>query len=189
MKIFLHNGFREALLLTSERVDTYNTLESAMRFLVDFTSDPANLEVVREAVKEIAPYSAAATVEVEELLEQAATLMANGELCVIQSRPKFSGPGIELEQEGRADLEPGAPEDEAVTPTEEPSWIEIELVGEDGSPVPDEKFWIKLTDGREEEGTLDSEGKVRFDDIPPGVCVVKFPDLDEEAWEAVTAIG
>ena len=189
MKIHLKNGFREALLVTSERVESYNTLDSAMGFLVDFTKDPSNLEVIRQAVQEVEPYSNLAAAATEELLQKAAELMANGELCVIMSRPRFGGPGIELTQAVEPATESQGQDDEVETVAEEPSWIEIELVGEDGSPVPDEKYWIRLTDGREEEGTLDSEGKVRFDDIPPGVCIVKFPDLDEEAWEAVTAAG
>jgi hypothetical protein len=37
------------------------------------------------------------------------------------------------------------------------------------------------------EGTLDKEGKVRVDGIPPGQCQVSFPDLDKGAWAPIQA--
>jgi hypothetical protein len=68
-----------------------------------------------------------------------------------------------------------------------PSWVEIELLGEDDSPIPGEKYALKLPGGKLVEGTLDKEGKVRIDGIPPGQCQVSFPDLDKGAWSPIQA--
>ena len=62
------------------------------------------------------------------------------------------------------------------------TWIAIELVGEDDKPIPGACYRIILPDGTSEEGTLDSAGRTRVDDIDPGTCVVTFPDLDQDAW-------
>jgi hypothetical protein len=68
-----------------------------------------------------------------------------------------------------------------------PSWVEIELLGEDDSPIPGEKYALKLPGGKLMEGTLDQEGKVRVEAIPPGLCQVSFPALDKGAWSPVQA--
>ncbi len=60
-------------------------------------------------------------------------------------------------------------------------WIEIELTTMDGEPVPRERYWIKLTDGTVREGRLDDQGRAFFNDLDPGECEVRWPDLDEEA--------
>jgi hypothetical protein len=62
------------------------------------------------------------------------------------------------------------------------TWVEIALIGEDGSPIPGERYRIELPDGSVREGTLGAEGLCRVDDIAAGDCVVTFPDLDQEAW-------
>ena len=65
------------------------------------------------------------------------------------------------------------------------TWIEIQLVGEDGRPRPGERYRILLPDGSASEGTLDGSGLARVDDIDPGTCIVTFPDLDQGAWQAI----
>lgn len=67
------------------------------------------------------------------------------------------------------------------------SWVEIQLVGEDDAPIPNEKYALKLPGGKLLEGTLDKEGKTRVDGIPPGRCDVSFPDLDKTAWTPIQA--
>src|SRR5436309_14996540 len=62
------------------------------------------------------------------------------------------------------------------------SWIEIELVGDDGKPLGGERYRIELPDGTFVSGILDSQGRIRFDGIDPGECEVAFPDLSAGEW-------
>lgn len=63
-------------------------------------------------------------------------------------------------------------------------WIEIELVGEDGNPVPWEHYEIKLPDGTFVTGLLDGQGRARVDNISAaGDCEIVFANLDADAWE------
>jgi type VI secretion system secreted protein VgrG len=63
-------------------------------------------------------------------------------------------------------------------------WIEIQLVGEDGKPVPGHPYRITLPDGSTvAQGTLDGNGSARVENIDPGNCKVTFPNLDKDAWE------
>ncbi len=76
----------------------------------------------------------------------------------------------------------GALPTEVTQPTRH--WIAIELVGEDGSPIPDEPYSVVLPGGRLCSGSLDQRGSARIDDIESaGVCRVSFPRLDGAAWE------
>ena len=66
---------------------------------------------------------------------------------------------------------------------EKTHWIAIELVDEDGKPVPDEDYRITLPDGSVVEGSLDSKGKDRIDGIDAGTCKVTFIARDRKDWK------
>lgn len=57
-------------------------------------------------------------------------------------------------------------------------WIEIELVDDDDVPVPDVEYILHLPDGNQRKGILDSNGRAREKDIPPGAYYIEFVDLD-----------
>jgi hypothetical protein len=66
---------------------------------------------------------------------------------------------------------------------EKSTWVEFQLVGEDGHPVADEPYRVTLPDGSVEEGNLDDDGKARVEEFASGNCKIAFPNLDQEAWE------
>lgn len=84
---------------------------------------------------------------------------------------------------------PGEPKQPKGKPRPPPppkkTWVEIALVGMDGSPIPGEAYKITLPDGSTREGVLDKDGRASVADIDPGQCVVTFPGLDQDAWETV----
>jgi len=62
------------------------------------------------------------------------------------------------------------------------TWIQIELVDQDGKPVPNEKYRLVLPDGTVQEGKLDENGQAGADGIDPGTCKVSFPDIHAKEW-------
>lgn len=67
---------------------------------------------------------------------------------------------------------------------EKNSWIEVEMVDQDDKPVTGLAYRITLPDGETvAEGTLDDKGLARVEGMEPGNCKVKFPTLDQDAWE------
>ena len=60
----------------------------------------------------------------------------------------------------------------------EKTWIEFRMVDEDGKPAEGVKYRVKLPDGSLQEGSLDSEGKARFEGIEPGSAEISFPEVD-----------
>lgn len=83
-----------------------------------------------------------------------------------------------------------APAEPRVTPSQslkglrtvELHWIEIELVGEDGSPIRNEEYLIVTSDLQKHIGMTDGKGRARLERIPAGECKVSFPRLDQDAW-------
>ena len=52
--------------------------------------------------------------------------------------------------------------------------------------MPGTRYELRLPDGSIKSGTLNYRGRARVDEIEqPGSCLVKFPDLDAEAWERI----
>jgi type VI secretion system secreted protein VgrG len=76
----------------------------------------------------------------------------------------------------------------AVQPCPSPTpahWLEIELLDEDGKPVPGEAYKVTLPSGQEVSGFLNDQGKERLDPVADaGSCQVSFPKLDASAWDA-----
>ncbi len=60
------------------------------------------------------------------------------------------------------------------------SWIEIEMVDEDGAPV-ETDLLLTLPDGTKR--TIPFRGFVRVDDIDPGTCDIEFPKIDAREWQ------
>ncbi|GBC93877.1 hypothetical protein HRbin15_02379 [bacterium HR15] len=77
---------------------------------------------------------------------------------------------------------PSGTPDTGVKRPKKKTWIEIELVDEQGNPVPNERYRLKLPDGSIREGRLDANGRARVDGIEPGTALVCFPDLDASEW-------
>ena len=75
---------------------------------------------------------------------------------------------------------------ECPPPAQEPPkyWLEIELVGDDGKPIPGEEYLVILPDGKPVPGFLDEDGYARLDGLPAaGTCRIQFPKLDRDAWD------
>jgi hypothetical protein len=65
------------------------------------------------------------------------------------------------------------PEEGAEPPAR--TWIEIELVDEEGEAVKDEPFIVYQGDREVARGRLSAEGRARVDGLPVGACAVSFP--------------
>lgn len=53
-------------------------------------------------------------------------------------------------------------------------WVEIELKDKLGFPYKNKKYVLKYSDGTEIKGTLDSDGKTKIEDVPPGKIEFKI---------------
>jgi hypothetical protein len=76
-------------------------------------------------------------------------------------------------------------EETVLGPEPEPTaWIEIELLDEQGVPVPGAEYRIECEDGRVRTGTTNARGRAREEGLRDGTCAVCFPGLDSPEWKA-----
>lgn len=75
-------------------------------------------------------------------------------------------------------------------PTEEErepeSWVEIEMVDEDGNPWANEYYEVTRADGRVIKGYLNDKGQAHIYLPKKEAANVKFPKLDGRAWEKLS---
>ncbi|RFP19563.1 MULTISPECIES: hypothetical protein [unclassified Duganella] len=68
-------------------------------------------------------------------------------------------------------------------------WIELELLGDDDSPIPHAAYEVRMPDGSVAKGFLDDTGFIRIQKIAgEGACLVLFPELDAEAWSTIDVV-
>jgi hypothetical protein len=75
------------------------------------------------------------------------------------------------------------PRAEPETPTK--TWVEFQLLDENGKGAAGVAYEITLPDGSTQRGRIGANGAVRFDNIDPGQCQVRFPELDGRDWTPV----
>lgn len=75
-----------------------------------------------------------------------------------------------------------SPNTQMQQPCDDKNWIEFRLVDRDNNPVPGEEYKVRLPDQSLMTGSLDREGKVRFEGIVPGQASIMFPGMDGKEW-------
>jgi hypothetical protein len=160
------------------------------------------LEEKRELLKQVRGFAErfyeAATKSVQKQWAEARRSGKQEELIerwkrqLLQPRIAYSGSGIgqtqwEIEEQQRSKARPEKrPEPPPRTPTVVKTWVEFQLIDEeDGEPVPNASYRVKLPDGSVRDGRLDSQGMVRFENIDPGQCEITFSEIDAREWHRV----
>jgi hypothetical protein len=65
------------------------------------------------------------------------------------------------------------------------TWVEIELVDEEGAGVEGQEYSIVTPDGQEKRGRTDAKGWARVEGIVAGTCRISFPALDRTDWHGI----
>jgi hypothetical protein len=115
----------------------------------------------------------------DQVLERICRMFHTSRLHVCGRRPERVVVDSDVKQETEE-----KPPERKPPEVKEKTWVEIELVDEQGEPVAGEKYRILLPDGSVREGRLDGRGRARFDGLDPGTCEVGFPDRDGREWRA-----
>ena len=70
-------------------------------------------------------------------------------------------------------------------PAEKPAktWVEFQLLDATGKAAAGVAYEITLPDGSTQRGRIGADGAVRFENIDPGQCQVRFPELDARDWK------
>lgn len=165
-------------MLWRRRIRRFNNIDAAIGFLLPFKKDPTAMVDLRAILDASSAGFRGKRLSNDEVLKGVAKLLWSGEVFA-SSDPVRHGGAAKQTKDGSTHGQ--APPSRLLrTPK---TWIEIELIDENGEPVPCEPFRITLPDGRVVRGLLDSTGRARFGNIDPGTCEVSFPGIDAPEWE------
>lgn len=64
-----------------------------------------------------------------------------------------------------------------VVTSDDPLWVKLHLISEDGADIPDVPFLVSACEDRKLEGTLDASGTKDLE-VPEGEAYIAFPDLE-----------
>jgi hypothetical protein len=82
---------------------------------------------------------------------------------------------------------PSTKDDESAAKKEEDkvtTYIGIKLTDEKGNAVVGEKYEVELPDGSVSKGTLGADGTAKIEGFEPGLCKVRFPNLEDNCVSA-----
>lgn len=147
-----------------------------------FTCGPARDRELRALLDARACFATAHRLGEDEVIAAVARLVLRGELTLRRRElPPLSTWGDAGEAaEAEAEAPPASQE---IT-----TWIEIELVEHDGTPVGGEPYRVIAADGRIIEGSLDGRGFARVDGVAPGTGTVLFPKRDRSDWDGAELV-
>jgi hypothetical protein len=118
----------------------------------------------------------------DEVFRQVRALAHQGRVTVFLRTPT---PGATATPEATEPVPPPPSAPPADRPATDLSWIEIELVDDQENPVGGIRYRAVLPDGSVRQGSLDSRGRARLEEINPGECEISFPEVDGREWEPV----
>ncbi len=184
MKLFLHDPAKDLLIVSRDRVRELRDVASARDFLESLTDDPRNEDALRKLKKKQSEPSTkkdkpATDPKARQALAE--RLVREGLVVIdfaderIETTPLETTPSSTPLEDEQAAEKPAAPE--------EPHWIEVELIDDEGNPRAGERYFVELPDGTTKSGTLDSEGRARIEGVDPGTGKVSFPDLDQDLYD------
>lgn len=101
---------------------------------------------------------------------------------VISKEGKYSATPVALAAASSSSTETEQDEQQEEKEDEATHFISFELKYEDGTPVPDEPYKVKLSDGSVKSGKTDKDGKVLIEGVPNGKCEVNYPRIDKDQW-------
>lgn len=77
---------------------------------------------------------------------------------------------------------PSKPVERAPEVAARTAWLSIELVDEEGQPVAGARYIVSRGEAIIREGTLDSQGQARIEELEAGMYSLTFPDFDTGDW-------
>jgi hypothetical protein len=173
MRLFLRDGSSHLQILSPSFVREFRDVGAAKEFLRPLLSDVGNAVTVQRAIGSD-----------DDLVEQLALRIVSEGLQIVSCSERRGG-AVTVAAQGETTTTPLQDEQAKEKPAEPPPkhFIEIELVDDDGKPVPNEAYLIELPDGTKRTGRTDGGGKARITGVEPGTAKVSFPDLDKTAYE------
>ena len=96
---------------------------------------------------------------------------------------KFDAVRVSKKKPAPAQAAPPAQQAAPRSAQEALSWIALEVVDDQGKPIPSLRYEMITPDGRRLTGTVGADGKARIEAIKKGTCKIEFPELPDDSWK------
>src|SRR5207245_357133 len=96
---------------------------------------------------------------------------------------KFDAVRVSKKKPAPAQAAPPAQQAAPRSAQEALSWIALEVVDDQGKPIPNLRYEMITPDGRRLTGTVGADGKARIEAIKKGTCKIEFPELPDDSWK------
>ena len=193
----LHLGSPQADFAACASSHTHEPLKgerAAVRLEQMLRSTPAGMAAVVEAAVQATGSTAFRGMAIPALIGSLTALAASGKLMLSVCRPGAGGGGggpsgqaAGQGQQGAAGGGPSQSPTKGASPSSSSAtatqltWVCVELVDEDGNALEGEDYEITLSDGSVRKGKT-TKNPFYADQIPEGVCSMKFPNLHKNYW-------
>jgi len=169
--------------------------QAATRLEQMLRSTPAGMAAVVDAAVQATGSTAFRGMAIPALIGSLTALAAGGKLALLVCRPDAGGggggpagqAGGAKQAAGAAGGGPSQSPSKGASPSSSTStatqltWVCVELVDEDGNALEGEDYEITLSDGSVRKGKT-AKSPFYADQIPDGVCSMKFPNLHKNYW-------
>jgi hypothetical protein len=181
--------FASAAELAAARQDVFSRVHDSLRALDEVFRGGVHLDDVdRPALLEILDHSGHARFDLARvptpgLLEMVRLAVEQRAIGVLgapaKGKPRAAAGGTVSSREVPEPPPPRPPPPRRAPPAER-TWIEVEILYDDGTPYAG-PCSLELAGGALRSGGLDGNGRLTLTDLVPGTCVLSLPDLDATA--------
>lgn len=174
-------GRAELLLVPWHEASSHEQVHASegRRLVRELAHDPLGASTLAELLHELdGPRD---MLGAHDLERAALDALERGALRVVRPRPRPAAVAAAPHAAAAtAAVEPSLP---ARSPAR-PHWIEIELVDDEGRPVPYARFELVSESGRRHAGILDERGFARVEPLDDAAYDIRFPHLPADRWAA-----
>jgi len=155
--------------------------QTAKRLVSIVGSGHAGAGLLVEAAAQATGNAAMCNMPLPAVVRSLTALIDAGKLAVFVCWPEPGSTGGE--QAAPPPAIPATPPSKPAVPVKLLTWVVIELVDEDGSDLEGEDYEYTLSDGSVHKGKTGTS-PFYADQLPEGVCSIKFPNLHKNHWKA-----
>jgi len=148
----------------------FDSVAAAESFLRGFLRDEWNARALRALFRQAFPETSPARFSDADIVRRLAPLLLRDRLRVRRPLEEEAEPILPAGMESPIERSPEPPKETV----QEKTWIEFELLDEDGAPMAGESYELCLPDGSVRKGKLDTQGLVRVAGIDPGLGTISW---------------
>ena len=185
-KTHIHVGVRKEEFMACSSQHTHEPLPPE-RLAQIVNTNPAGAAALIDAASRATGNGALRGLRTPALVASLTALVAGGKLLLFECKQQGAGGGGAAAPATKAEDAAAASQPSSKSSANKEvkdtalTWVRVELVDEDGNALSGEDYEISLSDGSSHKAKT-SKSPFYADQIPEGVCSIRFPNLHKNYW-------